>query len=191
MAKLSKEDWITAGINQLKEFGPGGISGEKIARRLDVTRGSFYHHFNNMEELIELMLQFWERTQTMDILTRAREQQTDLEEKMPMLLESAWNTDAELEIAVRQWAFTHKTVREHVERIDQIRLSYITAVYTLLVKDESKGRKLGKIGYFGLIGALHVWPRFTKSQLRETILEIQELITDDIVRKHRAPCNPL
>ena len=128
MSKLSKHDWVSAGINQLKEHGPAGVSGEKIARRLDVTRGSFYHHFRSVDELVKLMLEFWEQTQTTDILNRSNQDYEDLNEKMTMLLESAWNTDADLEIAIRQWAFTNATVRQHVERIDQIRLGYISAI---------------------------------------------------------------
>ncbi|MBA54674.1 MAG: hypothetical protein CMK89_09480 [Pseudomonadales bacterium] len=179
MPKLSKENWVSAAINQLKEFGPTGVSGEKIARRLDVTRGSFYHHFNSMDELISLMLAFWEQTQTTDILYRTNQQYDDLHRKMTTLLESAWNTDAELEIAMRQWAFSNEMVRTHVERIDRVRLGFITAVYTELAQDDVKGRKLGKIAYYGLLGALHAWPRFTKEQLKETILEIQALLTEN------------
>lgn len=179
MPKLSKQDWVSAGINQLKEFGPTGLSGEKIARRLDVTRGSFYHHFSSMDELAELMLQYWEQTQTTDILGKAGQHYDDLHEKMTTLLESAWNTDADLEIAFRQWAFTNKIVRLHVERIDQIRLGYISEIYTQLCNDQKRGPKLGKIAYYGLLGALHTWPRFTKAQLKETILEIQGLLTEE------------
>lgn len=178
MSKLSKHDWVSAGINQLKEHGPAGVSGEKIARRLDVTRGSFYHHFRSVDELVKLMLEFWEQTQTTDILNRSNQDYEDLNEKMTMLLESAWNTDADLEIAIRQWAFTNATVRQHVERIDQIRLGYISAIYSQLVNDSKRGPKLGKIAYYGLLGALHAWPRFTKNRLRDTILEIQEILTE-------------
>lgn len=178
MSKLSKHDWVSAGINQLKEHGPAGVSGEKIARRLDVTRGSFYHHFRSVDELVKLMLEFWEQTQTTDILNRSNQDYEDLNEKMTMLLESAWNTDADLEIAIRQWAFTNATVRQHVERIDQIRLGYISAIYSQLVNDPKRGPKLGKIAYYGLLGALHARPRFTKNRLRDTILEIQEILTE-------------
>ena len=178
MSKLSKHDWVSAGINQLKEHGPAGVSGEKIARRLDVTRGSFYHHFRSVDELVKLMLEFWEQTQTTDILNRSNQDYEDLNEKMTMLLESAWNTDADLEIAIRQWAFTNATVRQHVERIDQIRLGYISEIYSQLVNDPKRGPKLGKIAYYGLLGALHAWPRFTKNRLRDTILEIQEILTE-------------
>lgn len=180
MPKLSKENWVAAAINQLKEYGPMGVSGEKIARRLDVTRGSFYHHFSSMDELIELMLQHWEQTQTLDILDRTYQQYTDLNRKMTTLLESAWNSDAELEIAMRQWAFSNQLVRSHVERIDRVRLGFISAVYIELTNSESRGRKLGKIAYYGLLGALHSWPRFTKEQLKETILEIQSLLIQEL-----------
>ena len=61
MSKLSKHDWVSAGINQLKEHGPAGVSGEKIARRLDVTRGSFYHHFRSVHELVKLMRTLFDR----------------------------------------------------------------------------------------------------------------------------------
>lgn len=178
MPKLSKENWVAAAINQLKEYGPMGVSGEKIARRLDVTRGSFYHHFNSMDELIGLMLEFWEQTQTTDILQRTHLQFDDLQRKMTTLMESAWNTDAELEIAMRQWAFSNELVRTHMERIDRVRLGFITAIYIEFTRDEAKGKKLGKIAYYGLLGALHAWPRFTKEELKETILEIQALLTE-------------
>ncbi len=180
MPKLSKDNWVSAGINQLKEYGPAGVSGEKIARRLDVTRGSFYHHFSSMDELIGLMLEYWEQTQTIEILSRVHQQYEDLHNKMMVLMESAWNSDAELEIAMRQWAFTNETVRVHVERIDRVRLGYIIAVYSEFTGDEVRGQKLGKIAYYGLLGALHAWPRFSKTQLRQMILEIQALLTEEI-----------
>lgn len=179
MPKLSKDSWVSAGINQLKDYGPQGVSGEKIARRLDVTRGSFYHHFQSMDELIDLMLEYWEQTQTVEILKRATQQYDDLQRKMTTLMESAWNSDAELEIAMRQWAFTNETVRQHVERIDKIRLGFITAVYAEFTRNEVKGRKLGMITYYGLLGALHTWPRHSKEQLKETILDIQAFLTED------------
>ncbi|MEE2731850.1 MAG: TetR/AcrR family transcriptional regulator [Pseudomonadota bacterium] len=179
MPKLSKESWVTAGINQLKEYGPAGVSGEKIARRLDVTRGSFYHHFDSMDELTTLMLEYWERTQTIEIFDRAQKQIDDLHRKMTILLESAWNSDADLEIAMRQWAFSNPIVQAHVERIDRVRLSLVSAVYIELTQSESRGNKLGKIAYYGLLGALHAWPRFTKDQLKETVLEIQALLTEE------------
>jgi len=188
MPKLTRDSWVAAAINQLKEFGPAGISGEKIARRLDVTRGSFYHHFANMDELTLLMLEYWEKTQTLDIFDRALNQQPDgAPGAMTSLLESAWSGDAELEIAIRQWAFFSEVVQQHVEKIDKIRLGYLTAIYSQICGDPDRGQKLGKIAYYGLLGTLHSWPKFSREQLRETVLEIQGLLVESpLARPERA-----
>lgn len=178
MARLSPNDWVIAGINQLKEFGPQGISGEQIARRLDVTRGSFYHHFSSMEQFISLLIKHWETTQTLEVVAKAHEKTNSIEEQMTSLMESAWSSDAELEIAMRQWAFTNDQVRSSVENADRMRLSFIQAIYSKLVKDEKQGKKLGKLAYYGLLGALHRWPRISRHELRELVTEIQELLLE-------------
>jgi AcrR family transcriptional regulator len=179
MPKLTRETWLLAAINQLKEHGPSGISGERIARRLDVTRGSFYHHFSGMDELTLSILSHWEKTLTADIFERAlNQQEISAPEAMISLLESAWNGDAELEIAIRQWAYSNALVQQHVEKIDKVRLEKLTAIYSVLSGCKVRGEKLGKIAYYGLLGTLHSWPRFSRDQLKTTILEIQELLLE-------------
>ena len=43
---------------------------------------------------------------------------------------------------------------------------------------EPKVPKLGKLAYYGLLGALHRWPRIGKEELKNLILEIQDLLTN-------------
>jgi AcrR family transcriptional regulator len=54
-------DWQEAMLDALAEEGPAGIDIERLARRLGVTKGSFYWHFVNREELIDAALQRWEQ----------------------------------------------------------------------------------------------------------------------------------
>nr|WP_232340071.1 TetR/AcrR family transcriptional regulator [Ketobacter sp. MCCC 1A13808] len=178
--KLNRDKWISAGINQLKEFGPTGISGEQIARRLDVTRGSFYHHFSNMDDFIEALLQQWEAEQTIAVLNNTIANSSDLEEKMGLLMESAWNSDADLEIAIRQWAFINDVVRVRVERTDQLRLGYLIAVYSGITGNNDRGAMLAKIAYYGLLGAFHARPRLSKPELKSLIMQIQALLTEGV-----------
>lgn len=184
MAKLTREKWIEAGINQLKELGPTAVSGEKIARRLDVTRGSFYHHFNNMDDFVNALLKHWEHHQTIQILNPPLAENSP-EVRMNLLLESAWNSDADLEIAIRQWAFINEEVRSRVERTDRLRLGYLIAVYSRIADDDYvKGSKLAKVAYYGLLGALHAWPRLSRDQLKDMIIEIQALLTGDLKKNN-------
>lgn len=55
----TRETWLTAALEQLREQGPGGLAVDKIARRLGVTRGSFYHHFDNLDSLLEELPTHW------------------------------------------------------------------------------------------------------------------------------------
>ncbi len=55
----TRETWLTAALEQLREHGPGGLAIDKIARRLGVTRGSFYHHFDNLDAFIEELPTYW------------------------------------------------------------------------------------------------------------------------------------
>ncbi|HEX5739782.1 MAG TPA: TetR/AcrR family transcriptional regulator, partial [Hydrogenophaga sp.] len=53
MHKLSRESWIQAGFKTLDSLGYIHLSAEKIARQLNVTRGSFYHHFRNRSDFVD------------------------------------------------------------------------------------------------------------------------------------------
>lgn len=57
---LTRDHWIAAGLNALDNDGDAGISAERLARRLNVTRGSFYHHFRSRNEFVHALLAAWE-----------------------------------------------------------------------------------------------------------------------------------
>src|SRR3954452_8237602 len=60
-ARLSAADWEQAALETLAESGLGAVAVESLARRLGVTKGSFYWHFPTREALIKAALERWER----------------------------------------------------------------------------------------------------------------------------------
>lgn len=56
---LTREDWISGAWDMLGESGLDGVRVEPLARRLGVTKGSFYWHFKGREELLEELLGRW------------------------------------------------------------------------------------------------------------------------------------
>ena len=48
----------------LTDMGPTGVSVEGVARRLGVTKGSFYWHFSGREELLSCALDLWQQVHT-------------------------------------------------------------------------------------------------------------------------------
>ena len=61
--RLSAEDWARAALDVIAEQGLAAVAVEPLARRLGVTKGSFYWHFPSREALLVAALQRWEKTE--------------------------------------------------------------------------------------------------------------------------------
>ena len=60
--RLSREDWIGAALDAIADGGLAAAAVEPLAVRLGVTKGSFYAHFSNRDELVEAALADWRRS---------------------------------------------------------------------------------------------------------------------------------
>lgn len=58
--RLSAIDWANAALDVIAEDGVAGVAVEPLARRLGVTKGSFYWHFPSREALLAAALERWE-----------------------------------------------------------------------------------------------------------------------------------
>lgn len=56
ICKLGRYDWLTARLQVLAESGIEAVRVEPLAKLMNVTKGSFYWHFRNREDLLEAML---------------------------------------------------------------------------------------------------------------------------------------
>lgn len=59
-ADLKRESWLRAARLALLRGGIGAVRVEKLARSLKVTKGSFYWHFRDLDDLLESLLREWE-----------------------------------------------------------------------------------------------------------------------------------
>jgi AcrR family transcriptional regulator len=69
---LGKDDWLKAARVALLKGGVEAVRVEKLARDLHVTKGSFYWHFKDREELLDLLLREWEEELLKDIIPRLK-----------------------------------------------------------------------------------------------------------------------
>ena len=56
---LTREDWISGAWDMLGETGLEGVRVEPLAKNLGVTKGSFYWHFKDRQELLDALLDRW------------------------------------------------------------------------------------------------------------------------------------
>ena len=57
---LTADDWERAALEMIAERGVSSLAVEPLARRMGITKGSFYWHFPNRESLLEQSLSRWE-----------------------------------------------------------------------------------------------------------------------------------
>ena len=64
---LDRDAWIKGAIAILAEHGAERLRVEVLARRLSVTKGSFYWHFKDRRDLQDAVLEFWKKGRISDI----------------------------------------------------------------------------------------------------------------------------
>jgi AcrR family transcriptional regulator len=57
---LSAADWEQAAVEMIAEKGLMSVAIEPLARRMGITKGSFYWHFDSRESLLDRALKRWE-----------------------------------------------------------------------------------------------------------------------------------
>ena len=59
--RLCADDWLNAALDEIAGHGVHALAIEPLARRLGVTKGSFYWHFENRDALLKGAIELWER----------------------------------------------------------------------------------------------------------------------------------
>ncbi|MDQ3628043.1 MAG: TetR family transcriptional regulator [Actinomycetota bacterium] len=58
-ARLTRHDWVAAGLRALGREGPDAVAIEPLARSLGATKGSGYWHFVSRADFVEAVLASW------------------------------------------------------------------------------------------------------------------------------------
>ncbi len=69
-AQTSPEAWVQAALDEIEEAGVGALSVQSVARRLGVSKGGLYHHFEDRRALLRAALDLWERRFVIELVER-------------------------------------------------------------------------------------------------------------------------
>lgn len=170
MARLSKQDWLNEGFKILAEFAQNKLRILYLCERLKVTRGSFYHHFKSIDVYIAELMKAWEKENTLEFI-RASSKGGNPEERMALLNEKVVAADQSIEAAIRSWSFYNPLVKQHLEQVDQIRLTYLEGIFLEMGFDTQKALAKAKLDYAVLVGLQQLYPK-TIAQEMEQLYEV-------------------
>ncbi|MEM9822338.1 MAG: TetR/AcrR family transcriptional regulator [Bacteroidota bacterium] len=175
MARLSKEDWLKEGFKILAEFAQNKLRILYLCERLKVTRGSFYHHFKSIDVYIAELMKAWEKENTLEFI-RAASKGGSPQQRMALLNERVVAIDQSIEAAIRSWSFYNPQVKQHLEQVDQIRLTYLEGIFLEMGFEAEKALAKAKLEYAILVGLQQLYPNtiaYEMEQLYEVYMESQ------------------
>jgi AcrR family transcriptional regulator len=154
---LDRDTWIKAAVTILAEHGADGLRVEVLAKRLGVTKGSFYWHFKDRRDLQDAVLQLWKDGRIRDIRKQTQAQPGGEAAALLHTIEvyaSARNRKGiAIEGAVRDWARRDPQAAAVVEEVDAERLACACRLFLDcgIRKEEAQARSLMLYAYvFGV-----------------------------------------
>lgn len=131
--RLTRRDWIEAGLAALAEGGLDSVRIEVLAKRLTVTKGGFYWHFRDRQDLLQAMLAAWRDGREQAISRQIAELQGSAAERLGALVrryvENANPRGVAIELAIRDWARRDAEAAAAAAAVDRVRLDEVGRLY--------------------------------------------------------------
>ena len=123
---LDRDAWVAGATEVLAEEGIAGLRVEVLAKRLKVTKGSFYWHFTDRRDLLLAVLSHWKEGRIRDIIKQTRAQPghelAQIYHVIDVYSASRSRRGMLIELAVRDWARRDPEASVIVAEVDDVRL---------------------------------------------------------------------
>lgn len=149
----TKEDWVMLAYKVLNEGGVSAIKVVPMAKRLNLTSGSFYWHFKNVPELLEEVLRYWEQELTDNVIEKAKAFEGAPEDRILLLMKKVIEEDAALpDHAVSVWANTDQRVKEAYQRTIGKRFRFAAWMFEQAGFSSDDAKSRGRLMVTSLMG---------------------------------------
>lgn len=128
----SPELWLEAAGEILLESGVEAVKIAALAKKLKLSRTSFYWFFQDREALLEALVQQWKERNTGSIVRQSQAYADSLAEATLNVFDCWLDTtlfDSRFEFAMRSWALQSKAILDEVQRADTQRLAALCDMF--------------------------------------------------------------
>jgi AcrR family transcriptional regulator len=122
--RLTKSAWLAHGLRTLARDGPSALRVEPMAKKLKVSRGSFYWHFRDLKDFHAQVLRSWQERST-DQVIEDLDARAPPRDRLKYLMRQAFSGRRNLDDAVRSWAASDKAVAKVVAATDRKRMAHL------------------------------------------------------------------
>jgi len=153
--KLSPQKWEKAALKLIAEQGVSALAVEPLARRLGVTKGSFYWHYKNRQALLVGALSLWEKVETENVIERVIREISPRKRLIALFANvTADRYDGQLYTSFS--ASTDPLVKEVVERVNKRRLKFLQECYSDLGLPTKEAKNMSLLAYSTYLGMIQL-----------------------------------
>lgn len=179
VTKITSATWVETARRVLIEEGIAGVKVDRLANRLGVTRGGFYHNFRDREALLDRLLDHWE--QECRFLPAEQpgsspaEAAAWIESVISRLIEEQ-GYDHAFDMSVREWSRSDQRAAWAVERADRERMATLQRFFEALGYDGEEAVTRARVFYFHQIGYYAIGMRISLAERRKSARIYTEIL---------------
>ncbi|AXJ04682.1 TetR family transcriptional regulator [Pseudomonas fluorescens] len=128
----SVDVWLDAAYEALKESGVDAVRVMPLAKRLNLSRTSFYWFYEDREQLLAALLARWRDKNTGGLVGQCERYAESVSEAILNVFECWLNPalfDSQFEFAVRSWALQSDEVAGQIALADDARINALAAMF--------------------------------------------------------------
>jgi AcrR family transcriptional regulator len=152
---VSRAQWVAAGLGALAADGLTAVAVEPLARRIGVTKGSFYWHFANRQDLLEAVLARWVELGTDQVIERLSAVE-DPRERLRLLLLEAYELHPSGVLQALTTAGHDPVVEATLADVTERRMAFLERCYRDLGCGKAEARQWALTGYSAYVGLVHI-----------------------------------
>ncbi|KQS82412.1 MULTISPECIES: TetR/AcrR family transcriptional regulator [unclassified Rhizobium] len=182
----SQEGWLEAAYDALLESGVDSVKILPLAKRLNLSRTSFYWFFKDREELLSALIARWRDKNTGNLVKQSEAYADTLAEAMLNVFDCWVNKDlfdSQFEFAVRSWALQSPDILAEVQKADQTRMEAIGRMFMRFGYDEGQADVRARTTYLVQIGYISMQSKEDTALRMKRIPEYIAIYTGEIPQK--------
>ncbi|MEQ5776705.1 TetR/AcrR family transcriptional regulator [Thalassospira sp. NFXS8] len=164
----------------LLETGVDGVKIQPLAKRLDLSRTSFYWFFKDRQELLDALIAQWRQKNTGNLIAQTESYAETVTEAMLNVFD-CWLKpdlfDAPFEFAIRSWAVQSPEVLAEIQTADQQRLDALKQMFLRFGQNQKLADVRARTIYLVQIGYISMQTQEALADRLQRIPEYVEIFT--------------
>ena len=170
-ARLSAEDWAQAALDLIAEQGVAAVAVEPLARRLGVTKGSFYWHFPSRDALLVAALERWEKVEQETVFGTLEAIADPAQRLRALFALVAHEFKSHVIYSELLKALDHPAVQPVIGRVSQRRMDYLTASFRQAGLSRTDAQHRARLAYAAYVGFLQLNLQLHQARLQHDEFE--------------------